>query len=125
MNAITRRRFLTLLGGSGAVLSTLGSLVSCSPAPKTSGKIIVIGGGFGGATCAKYLNIFDPTLSVTLIEASQRFTTCPFSNAVLGGMRNLDSISHGYHAHEKRGINVVHARGAAAVSTVAIGGIPV
>lgn len=109
MNMINRRRFLTLMGGTGAALSTLGSIVSCSKTSKTKAKVVVIGGGFGGATCAKYLNIFDPSLSVTLVEASKRFTTCPFSNAVLGGMRDLDSITHGYLAHEKRGINVVHA----------------
>lgn len=110
MNTLNRRRFLQLLGGTGAALSTVGSIVSCNSASKTSGKIVVIGGGFGGATCAKYLNIFDPDLSITLVEASKRFTTCPFSNAVLGGLRDLDSITHGYQAHEKRGINVVHAR---------------
>ncbi|MEJ2142379.1 MAG: FCSD flavin-binding domain-containing protein [Gammaproteobacteria bacterium] len=110
MNTINRRKFLLFMGGSSVALSTLGSIVSCSKPAKASGRVVVVGGGFGGATCAKYLNIFDPDLSVTLVEASQRFTTCPFSNAVLGGMRDLDSITHGYQAHEKRGINVIHAR---------------
>ena len=47
---------------------------------------------------------------ITLIEAGKNFTTCPFSNAVLGGMRDIASITHGYAAQLKRGIHVVHAR---------------
>ena len=109
MNTINRRKFLRLMGGTGAALTTLGSITSCTKATKTSGKVVVVGGGFGGSTCAKYLNKFDPDLSVTLVEPVKRFTTCPFSNAVLGGMRDLSTITHGYSAHEKRGINIVHA----------------
>jgi len=109
MNTIDRRKFLKLMGGTGAALTTLGSIVSCNKTAKTSARVVVVGGGFGGATCAKYLNKFDPNLSVTLVEPVKRFTTCPFSNAVLGGMRDLDSISHGFSAHGKRGINIVHA----------------
>ena len=108
MNTYDRRRFIKLLGGSGLMLASMRPLSVFAKSKKSSARIIIVGGGFGGATCAKYLNIFDPALSVTLIEPSTRFTTCPFSNAVISGIRDLDSISHGYQAHEKRGINIVH-----------------
>ena len=107
MKMFNRRDFLQTAGYAGFALATINPLTAMG---KTSGHVIVIGGGFGGATCAKYLNRFDPNLTITLIEADKNFTTCPFSNAVLGGMRNIKSITHGYAAQMKRGINVVHAR---------------
>lgn len=108
MNSYNRRSFIKLLGGSGLILASINPLSVFALSKKPSAQVIIVGGGFGGATCAKYLNMFDPTLSITLIEPSMRFITCPFSNAVLSGMQNLDSISHGYQAHENRGINIVH-----------------
>ncbi|MDZ7804718.1 NAD(P)/FAD-dependent oxidoreductase [Thiohalophilus sp.] len=108
MNRVNRRQFIQLLGGAGVLASSFG-LTACSKQPTASGRVVIIGGGFGGATCAKYLQRFDPNLDITLVEPKQKFVTCPFSNLVLGGMRNIDSISHSYQAHEQRGIKVVHA----------------
>ena len=48
-------------------------------------RVVVVGGGFGGATTAKYLRTLDKNIQVTLVEPSQTFYTCPFSNLVLGG----------------------------------------
>ena len=109
MHTFNRRSFLKLVGGSTALLSGFGSLLACSREGKATGRVVVIGGGFGGATCAKYLTMFDPKLSVTLIEPATRFVTCPFSNMVLGDLYDMNTISHGYDAHVKRGITVVHA----------------
>ena len=108
MSTNDRRRFIKLLGGSGMLMASMNPLSVFAMSGSASARVIIVGGGFGGATCAKYLNMFDPTLSVTLIEPSKRFKTCPFSNAVLSGIQDIESISHGYQAHEKRGINVVH-----------------
>jgi sulfide dehydrogenase [flavocytochrome c] flavoprotein subunit len=108
MNTYDRRQFIKLLGGSGMMLASINPLSVLAQSKSASARVVIVGGGFGGATCAKYLNMFDPAISVTLIEPSMRFKTCPFSNAVLAGLRDMDSISHGYQAHEKRGINVVH-----------------
>jgi sulfide dehydrogenase [flavocytochrome c] flavoprotein subunit len=108
MNTYDRRQFIKLLGGSGMMLASINPLSVLAQSKSASARVVIVGGGFGGATCAKYLNMFDPAISVTLIEPSMRFKTCPFSNAVLSGLRDMDSISHGYQAHEKRGINVVH-----------------
>lgn len=108
MNGFNRRKFLKLVGGSSALLTAPGLLTSCGKG--SSGKVVVVGGGFGGATCAKYLHRFDSKLDVTLIEPSRRFVTCPFSNMVINGMRTMDSISHDYSALKSMGVNVVHAR---------------
>ncbi|MCK5263673.1 MAG: NAD(P)/FAD-dependent oxidoreductase, partial [Gammaproteobacteria bacterium] len=108
MKNYTRRKFIKLLSGTGALLSAPGLLTGCGKS--ASAKIVIIGGGFGGSTCAKYLRRFDSNLDITLIEASSRFITCPFSNMVISGMQAMDSISHDYTAQTDRGINVVHAR---------------
>nr|WP_134085247.1 NAD(P)/FAD-dependent oxidoreductase [Thiohalophilus thiocyanatoxydans] len=107
MNHINRRQFIQLVGGGSVLASSIG-LVACSKQSTTSGRVVIIGGGFGGATCAKYLQRFDPDLDITLVEPKQNFVTCPFSNLVLGGLREMDSISHSYEAHSKRGIKVLH-----------------
>ena len=109
MNGVDRRTFLRLLGGTGSALLALHPLVSCTKKTTTSARVIVVGGGFGGATCSKYLNKFDPNLDISLIEPVKRFTTCPFSNMVMSGLRELDTISHSYDAHIRRGIKIVNA----------------
>ena len=71
-------------------------------------RVVVVGGGFGGATCARYLKRLNPTLDVTLVERDRRFLTCPFSNLVLAGLRNLDEIGQGYGGVRADGVTVVH-----------------
>jgi len=99
MSKLSRRGFIKLAGTAGA-LSAMGALAwplgGCQKKAKTGGRVIVVGGGFGGATCAKYIRKFDPTVEVTLIERDARFVTCPFSNLFLVGGRSFESISHGY-----------------------------
>lgn len=108
MKSYDRREFIKLLGGVGVGLSMSGLLPGCIR--ETSARVVIVGGGFGGSTCAKYLHRFDNSLQITLIEPSRRFFTCPFSNMVINGMRKLENISHDYTAQTKRGIDVVHAR---------------
>src|SRR3989442_500415 len=77
---------------------------------QTPSRVVVVGGGFGGATCAKYLRRADPSLEVTLVEPHRQFVTCPFSNAVLVGLRDLASVTHTYDGLRQRyGIRLVHA----------------
>ena len=71
------------------------------------GAVVVVGGGFGGATCARYLRRLSPELGVTLVERDASFVTCPFSNAVLGGLRNLASVTHEYEGLQRTGVRVV------------------
>ncbi|MCW9012951.1 MAG: NAD(P)/FAD-dependent oxidoreductase [Gammaproteobacteria bacterium] len=109
MRKLKRREFIKLLGSSAAYFSGLGAISSCTPGSSNSGRIVIVGGGFGGSTCAKYLHRLDPELDITLVAPTSRFVTCPFSNTVLINLRKLEAISHGYDAHKKRGINIVHA----------------
>lgn len=107
MARMTRRDFIRLAGGFGAA-STLG-LIGCRGGDKQRGQVVIIGGGFGGATCAKYLRRADPGIAVTLVEQRAKYVTCPFSNAVLGGLQDMGSITHGYdRLRSKRGVKVVH-----------------
>ena len=85
---LPRRKFLAGLGAAG-ILPLLSTYARAS-AP----RVIVVGAGFGGATCAKYIKMLDPGIDVTLIERNDSYTTCPFSNLVLGGLRPFDSIVH-------------------------------
>ena len=102
----TRREFLKWTGAAGAAL-TLGGFAGAARAAQGS-HVVVIGGGFGGATCAKYIRAIDPNVNVTLIEASKQYLTCPFSNLVLGGLRTMDSITQSFDALKTRhGVNVV------------------
>lgn len=60
------------------------------------GRVVVVGGGFAGASCARALKTLDPRITVTLVEASQTFTACPFSNTVIAGLRDLKEQQFGY-----------------------------
>jgi sulfide dehydrogenase [flavocytochrome c] flavoprotein chain len=112
MSKITRRDFLKIAGAASAA-GVLGHAPLAYAAKhgmsKGSARVVIVGGGFGGATCAKYLRRLDPGVAVTLVEPSSKFITCPFSNLVLGGLRTMDSITHGFDALKKKhGVNVVH-----------------
>lgn len=101
----TRRHFLS---GTGSLL-----LVSRSVRQvwaQTAARVVVVGGGFGGATCAKYLRHADPRLAVTLVTPQRQFVTCPFSNAVLVGLRDLASVTQSYdRLSQRHGVHLVHA----------------
>jgi sulfide dehydrogenase [flavocytochrome c] flavoprotein subunit len=102
------RRDFIKLAGAGATLS---ALAACAPmavqSPTAKARVVVVGGGFGGATAAKYVKMGDPTLDVTLVERDASFITCPFSNYVIAGFREIGTITHGYDGLRKRGIHVV------------------
>jgi sulfide dehydrogenase [flavocytochrome c] flavoprotein subunit len=105
----SRRQFTHSSGGLGLAAALVGF-----PAPLRSqarGRVVVIGGGAGGATCARYLaKESRETLAVTLVEAQSRYTTCFYSNLYLAGWRNFDSITHGYDGLASAGVQIVQAR---------------
>jgi NADPH-dependent 2,4-dienoyl-CoA reductase/sulfur reductase-like enzyme len=70
-------------------------------------RVVVIGGGFGGTTVARTLKAIEPKIQVTLVEANATFTACPFSNAVIGGLRELPAQQFGYDKVRAGGVNVV------------------
>ncbi len=108
MSKLTRRNFVRLIGTAGAACSVLGWPL-IAQAGKSSGRVVIVGGGFGGASCAKYLSRIAPGVEVTLVERDTKFITCPFSNAVLGGLYDIDFITQGYDAlRNVHGVNVVH-----------------
>ena len=117
MSRISRRDFVKFMGAGGA-LSAFG-LAGCESAPKvasstaarTMPRVVVVGGGFGGATCAKYLRLYEPGLNVTLVEQNARYVTCPGSNWMLGGMRTLEQLTQSYATlRDKHGVTVVNDR---------------
>ncbi|HEC84451.1 MAG TPA: NAD(P)/FAD-dependent oxidoreductase, partial [Thioploca sp.] len=107
MSNITRRNFIKVVGSAAAV--SLAGLPIIGQG-RSKGHVVVVGGGYGGATAAKYLRIADPTIQVTLIEKGKQYVSCPMSNEVLSGERNFESINVSYRAlNAHYGINVVHA----------------
>ena len=88
----TRRDFLkTAAAGASAALLPLPAI-----AQGAGGRVVVIGGGFAGATCARFIRRIDPRINVTLVEASPTFTACPFSNNVIAGLRDIKDQQFGY-----------------------------
>jgi NADPH-dependent 2,4-dienoyl-CoA reductase/sulfur reductase-like enzyme len=62
----------------------------------TGGRAVVVGGGFAGTTCARFLKRIDPRINVTLVEPNRTFIACPFSNGVIAGLRELTAQEFGY-----------------------------
>jgi sulfide dehydrogenase [flavocytochrome c] flavoprotein chain len=86
----SRREFLKA-AAAGAAMLPIPAI-----AQGAGGRVVVVGGGFGGASCARFLKRLDPRISVTLVEASPTFTACPFSNNVIAGLRDLKEQQFGY-----------------------------
>ncbi|WP_341703605.1 NAD(P)/FAD-dependent oxidoreductase [Ferrovibrio sp.] len=104
------RRRLLVATASGAAAFALPHIARA----QTRGRVAVIGGGFGGATAARYIKQFDPSVEVTLIDRDASYVTCPFSNYVLGGIRQIDDITHRRTPLQQRyGIRLVQAEAAA------------
>lgn len=110
MTKAIHRRDLLRAAGAAIVASAL-------PAPAIAQgarpKVVVIGGGFGGATAAKYLRLADPRIEVTLVERDASYITCPFSNYVLGGFRKMEEITHKRDGLKKHGVKLVRAEATA------------
>jgi sulfide dehydrogenase [flavocytochrome c] flavoprotein subunit len=108
MSNITRRAFIRLAGGSAA-LGALGLPLRPAGAAQAKARVLVVGGGYGGAIAAKYVKLADPSIRVTLIERNPRYVSCPLSNEVLGGERELGSLTFDYRGLSRRGINISQA----------------
>ncbi len=103
-----RREFL-----KGAVAATAAAAVLPVPvlAQAAAPKVVVVGGGFAGASCARALRTADARIAVTLVEPNATFTACPFSNGVIAGLRELSAQQFTYEHVAADGIAL--ARGAA------------
>jgi NADPH-dependent 2,4-dienoyl-CoA reductase/sulfur reductase-like enzyme len=88
-----RREFLkSALGVAAATVLRPVPAAAQGAAP----RVVVVGGGFAGASCARALRTADPRIAVTLVEANATFTACPLSNAVIGGLRELSAQQFTY-----------------------------
>ncbi|MCK1473778.1 FAD-dependent oxidoreductase [Bradyrhizobium sp. 197] len=74
---------------------------------QSTGRVVVVGGGFGGAACARALKRAQANLQVILIEPNAIFTSCPFSNAVIAGLREIDAQQFGYDRLRAEGVTVI------------------
>ncbi len=106
MSKVTRRDFIKLAGG--AVVAGSAGLGFPYIARAAKQRVVVVGGGAGGAIAAKYIHSADSSIEVTLIEKDKNYHTCFLSNEVLSGERDIASIKFGYDKVAKRGIKVVH-----------------
>ena len=96
-----RRDFLKLLAASAA----LGAVPSRAWANQPQGRVVIVGGGYAGATAAKYLRIWGGNrLDVVLVEKSPAFISCPLSNLVLGGSKTIDELTFGFSGLDRYGI---------------------
>ena len=112
----TRRKFGGLAGAS-----LVAALHARPTRSQTKARVVVIGGGIGGATVAKYLATTSKKLDVILVEPKQKYTTCFFSNLYLAGVRSLESLTHDYQTlTQGYGVNVIHDAAAAIDPTAKI-----
>ncbi len=106
----SRRRLL----GAGAAFGSL-ALAGCASIDslgslgrsKPIGRVVVVGGGFGGTTAARYLRMWGGNVDVTLVERSAGFISCPMSNLVLGGYKQMADISRSYDGLKAMGVKFV------------------
>ena len=110
MKRMTRRHFLRaasiglgVAGFAGCASTTKGDI-----APKSGRRVVVIGGGWGGATAARYIRMTDPSIEVMLLEPNRQFVSCPFSNLVLSGLRSIEALTRSYDGLLGRGVRIIH-----------------
>src|SRR3984893_19323010 len=105
MMRTTRRAFLRCSSSAAAV-----ALFAAPVLAQGRARIVILGGGFAGAACARELQRAMPRAAVTLIEASPIYPACPFSNSVIAGLRPIGGQRFGYDALRAEGIAVLHDR---------------
>ena len=94
-----RRDFLKLAGAA--------SLAGCASSVPSKARVVVIGGGFGGATAARYIRHWDPSIDVVLVERDADFVSCPMSNLVLGGFTGMQDITQNRDGLRRQGVQIV------------------
>ena len=100
-HSLSRRGFLVVASAAGVFAPALARA-------QGQARLLVVGGGFGGASAANFARRAYPWLQVTLIEPQTRFVTCPYRNLVLAGKKGVNDITHSYDGLRARGVRVVH-----------------
>ncbi|MAP93667.1 MAG: cytochrome C [Ponticaulis sp.] len=103
MTKTISRRDIMILGAATGLLG----LTPFASHAASKARIVIIGGGFGGATAARTLKQLLPDTQVTLVEPNPVFTACPFSNLVIGGLRDIEEQEFGYEGIQKLGVQIV------------------
>ena len=109
-NPMNRRDFVTAAGAVSLVGASVfaGGCASIGGSASAKPKVVVVGGGFGGATAAKYVAMWsEGAIDVTLVERDAQFVSCPMSNLVVGGSKNMGDISVAYGGLDKYGVKRV------------------
>ncbi|MBK6862811.1 MAG: FAD-dependent oxidoreductase [Ideonella sp.] len=101
-----RRRELLAASAALGALSLAGCATGMATGPSI-GRVVVVGGGYGGATAARYLRLWGGNIDVTLVERNAEFVSCPISNLVLGGHKDMAFITRGYGGLSAAGVKVV------------------
>ena len=107
MNKLHPSRRSILGAGVALAATSLAGCAGTSTAGPSIGRVVVIGGGFGGATAARYLKLWGGNVDVTLVERNAGFVSCPMSNLVLGGFKQISDVSFGYDGLKAIGVKVV------------------
>ena len=108
--AVNRRDFMKWTAASAGAAAVSGCAAIGSGA---SARVVVVGGGYGGATAARYLRQWAPDLDVTLIERNEVFVSCPLSNLVLSGNTQINNITLGYEGLRAHGVRLVRGEAVA------------
>lgn len=108
MSQFNRRDFLKVSGVALGAAATTGTAFYTPSAFAASARVVVVGGGMGGATVARYIKKANSSIDVTLIETNATYHTCFMSNLVIGGEKELGYLAHTYGGLQREGINVVN-----------------
>ena len=108
MLSLSRRGFLRSSGAIAAASLLPGCATPPASSAKAIGRVVVIGGGYGGATAARYLRLWSGgAIEVVLVEREAEFVSCPASNLIIGGSRTLADITRTYAGLADRGVRLV------------------
>jgi sulfide dehydrogenase [flavocytochrome c] flavoprotein subunit len=109
MGVIGRRRFLRLTALAAASGASGLALAAAARTP-VKGRVVIVGGGFAGSACALQLRRLDASIDVSLVDPLENYPTCPMSNEVLAGLRNLASITVSRAGVRRAGVRLVRDR---------------
>jgi sulfide dehydrogenase [flavocytochrome c] flavoprotein chain len=108
---MNRRNFIQLAGVAAGLSAASFSIIAraAEVLPKKGRRVVVVGGGYGGTIVSKYIRMSDPSIEVVMIERNKAYVSCPFSNLVIGGSRDLkDNMITYDKLAAKHGIKVVY-----------------
>ena len=107
MNRMNLNRRQLLGAGASLAATSMAGCAGMSAGGPSIGRVVVVGGGYGGATAARYLKLWGGNVDVTLVERNAQFISCPISNMVIGGHRQMADITRSYDGLKAAGVKLV------------------